>query len=472
MENRKAIEILKTFSPKELKEFRNFVASPYFNNNPKVLILLNLLKKDYPDFNNKKLVKKKFFKQIFSQKKYEDKKFRYLFTELTKLLEKFLIEQKFSNERALQNNWLLNNLEERGLDNYFQTTLSYSQNQQQQRETRNANYFYEQHLLENSYNVFLGKRQNRSESIDLRTVVENLDLFYIASKLKYCCEIINRKNVIAMDYNPLLLDEILSYLQNNPKDEIPAIAIYHCVLLTLTDGTDEKHYLKLKKLLTKHIYHFLKDEMMEMHTFVLNYCIKQVNSGKPKYLEELFNWYKILLEKKLIFDKKTISQFHYKNIVTVGLRLKKFDWTEKFIHRHKNCISKEFQRNAFTYNLAALYFAKRNYKRTKKLLLEVKFTDVYYRTDASVMLLKTYYELNDTNGLNSLGNTFRMYVKRNKKISNYQRTIYSNLLRFIKQLLKIKNGRKHLISQVKQEIEKTKQVADLKWLNEKIGEFK
>ena len=62
-----------------------------------------------------------------------------------------------------------------------------------------------------------------------------------------CKILINRSNVLALDYDVLLLDEILDYLKKNKSKPNPAISIYYRVLMTLKESERESHYQDLKK---------------------------------------------------------------------------------------------------------------------------------------------------------------------------------------------------------------------------------
>jgi hypothetical protein len=62
-----------------------------------------------------------------------------------------------------------------------------------------------------------------------------------------------------------------------------------------------------------------------------------------------------------------------------------------------------------------------------------------------------------------------VFLKRNKKISDYQRLIYSNLLAFTKQIIQCGPSQKKL-EKLKQTIEVKRQTADIQWLLEKIDE--
>src|SRR5690606_12553717 len=121
---------------------------------------------------------------------------------------------------------------------------------------------------------------------------------------------------------------------------------------------------------------------------------------------------------------------NYKNIVTLGIRLKEFDWTDRFIEKYKETLAPQFRQNAYTYNLASYYVGKKEYKSALKLLQKVEFVDVFYHLDAKAMMLRMYYELDDTEALESLMQTFKAYLNRNKLISNYQNEVYLNLIKY------------------------------------------
>ncbi|MFT4761074.1 MAG: hypothetical protein ACI9XO_003786 [Paraglaciecola sp.] len=56
MENSKLVQLLKTFSTQELREFKDFMQSPLFNKNQDLVDFYLYLKKIAPNFPTKKLV--------------------------------------------------------------------------------------------------------------------------------------------------------------------------------------------------------------------------------------------------------------------------------------------------------------------------------------------------------------------------------------------------------------------------------
>ncbi|MEM7040176.1 MAG: hypothetical protein AAF570_24625 [Bacteroidota bacterium] len=107
------------------------------------------------------------------------------------------------------------------------------------------------------------------------------------------------------------------------------------------------------------------------------------------------------------------------------------------------------------------------YSNAKKLLREVEFTDVYYHLDSKALLLKTYFELRDWEPLESLIEAFRIYLRRNKMISDYQRKVYLNFLKFAKKLYRYHHRRGPSIPVILADMETTREIADLRWLRQK-----
>lgn len=472
MLNSKLISIIKTFSARELNAFEKLVLSPFFNVNEEASALFAKLKKLFPEFDKKQTEKKAVFKKLYPGKRFNEQKLRYVMTDLTRLLEEFLVQRQFSENDMLKKHLLLQSLNKRDLDKYFQWQISDAYSAQEKSPYRDAIYYERQAMLEEDSYSWTSRKDNRAIDSSLQSLVDNIDIHYLTKKLKYSCEIINRMNVLKVEYNLSFLDNTLEFLKNNSFAHIPAITIYYQVLLTLRESENESHYRKLKTLLAEHISKFPKAELRDIYGFVQNYCIRQINMGNNNYLRELFENYKILLAKEIIIENKSLAQFDFKNIVTIALRLDEYKWTESFIQKYSPLLSADFRKNAINYNLARLHYSKKQYRDALRLLLAVQFTDVYYHLDSKSLLLRIYYELEDWEPLMSLFNTFKIYLKRNKLISEYQRTTYTNLVKFVRKLTRIKMGSKLPLEKVKYEIEQVKQIADLTWLQSKLEELK
>ena len=111
--------MLGKFTPKEFKEFGEFVKSPFFNKNIHVKQLYDYLKKFYPEFDDKKLDKEIVFKNIFEEKKYNDGFLRTVIYNMGKLAEDYLAYINFRKDDLNRGINLLKELNERKLEKVF-----------------------------------------------------------------------------------------------------------------------------------------------------------------------------------------------------------------------------------------------------------------------------------------------------------------------------------------------------------------
>ena len=105
------------------------------------------------------------------------------------------------------------------------------------------------------------------------------------------------------------------------------------------------------------------------------------------------------------------------------------------------------------------------------MLNNVEYMDVYYILDSKILLLKTYYELEEVDAFYSLIDSFYVYLRRNELISDYQKTICLNFVKFVKKLMRIKLGDKAAAEKLLQELNENQQVASISWLIKKTQEF-
>ena len=121
-------------------------------------------------------------------------------------------------------------------------------------------------------------------------------------------------------------------------------------------------------------------------------------------------------------------------------------------------------KNAFIYNQAYLFHAKGDFKNALASLQQVEFNDLYYQLDMRVILLKSYYEMGDDDSFFYHTAAFKIFLTRNKLVSEYQRKIYRNLIKYTTQMMNAFDDHKKLLK-VKEEVDRIKQIADIGWLN-------
>lgn len=437
MRNSKLITTLMQLSPTEIKQFQAFIHADYFNKHEGIKRLTDILADHYPTFDNDALSKEQLFKSLFPGEKMKTQKVSDLGTYTFRLLMQFLAQQVYEQQAQQQTQNLLRGLREHELDRLFEKEMNKALSVDNTTKQLFTDEVFQQHfMLETENNLYFTAKDSRTADKSIERMSRNLDVFYLTAKLRQACEMINRQNIIQQQYNIRFLDEVEQMVDQYSEITLqaPAIAIYRCILKTLTEPQEHSHYHKLIELLNTHNTELSHTEARSMYDFAQNYCIKQINIGNREFLKEIFELYKTLLDTQILFQNNQLSQWDYKNIVTVGTRLQEFSWTEDFLHSYKEHLPEADRDNAYNYNLANFYYSCQRYDEALELLRNVRFTDIYYSLGARSLLLKVYYEAEEFDPLYSLIDSFKIYLKRNKTISEYQHMAHMNLVRLTKKI--------------------------------------
>ncbi len=439
MQRSKLINLLKILPDKERNQFKDYVFSPYFNKNKKIQALYSLLLAQAPAFDHESLNKSMIYPLLFGQQPYNELQINNVISDLLQLLYGFLAQQNIERQVLLKKFHCLNELVEREeIQHTERVSKSYAQ-VLEKHPLRNFQY----HFHKKQLNEQLVRRRlttsMRTRDQSLQQHSDSLDLYYFGNKLRIACDMTSRNIVTQADYNCQHLDYLLQCYEDQQQvyQNEPCITVYYKALKMIREGSADSYY-DFKNFIGEHLRFFPNEELRILYVYLQNFCIKKSNSGHSEYYSELRDLYDIILEKGIIFKNGYLSQWAYKNIVTLGLRLGDYPWTEEVIHRFKNRLLPEEQNNGESYNLAALYYARGEYKKALRQLHNVEFTDTSYHTGAKIIQLKSYYELDETEALYALIEAFKKYVLRNKEIAAYRKKANANFLRVVKKVYQLK----------------------------------
>jgi hypothetical protein len=299
---------------------------------------------------------------------------------------------------------------------------------------------------------YQSRRQVRTYDRHLIEAVGHLDRYYLTTRLRLTCELVNRHSILAEPYDSEQVAALLLYLEAAGTDgfsAVPAVALYHQVLLLLTRPDEDGHFLRLKNLMDEFLHLVTGDERPELYSYAQNYCIRRIRQGHSGYLDELFELYKTGLETGYLLEDGVLSAWKYKNIASVGLRVRAFDWVEGFISDYLPLLPEEFRDTACAYNKAFLNYSRGNLQQALRLLLQVEFNDVFFSLDTRKMMLMIYFEQDAEEPMLSLIAAFRTYLRRNKLISENNRKSYNNFLNLLNSIYKGADSPEALRAEIK-----------------------
>lgn len=471
MKKSKILQLLRAMNKHDINKLADAVASPYFTKNEAIGTLFQLLTADHPNYTEAQLNKAALHAQLYPDTPFNDQQMRYLLTDLTKIIEQHIMLRKLEEEQILQQHLLITGMQDKNLGTLIPKVIDQGARLLDKYPYKDQKAYYDQFLLDRNSYEYVASRRNLAAIETLQGMLNNLDYYYIINKLKYSAELVNHTNIMAGQHEPLLLEEIQALIQKDNRQQEPAIQVYYYILQMLLHPENESHYYALKQYLPQHIADFPKAELNDMYIFARNYCARQINSGNTKYLRETFDLYNTLLEQAIIFQHGYLSQWDYKNMTAVGLRLEEYKWVKDFVEQYRFHLRPEHRENAYSYNKALYYYHLKDYDQTLTLLQHVEFTDVYYHLDYKSLLVKTYYATGEYEALHSLLEAFYVYLRRNKLISAYNKESYNNFLKIVKKLIKLRYRDAQRLAQLANLIKDTRPLANLSWIQKMLQEL-
>ncbi|MBK8825555.1 MAG: hypothetical protein IPO26_02350 [Saprospiraceae bacterium] len=203
----------------------------------------------------------------------------------------------------------------------------------------------------------------------------------------------------------------------------------------------------------------------------ISYCINKGNKNIALFHKESFEIYKEALLNNTLIVNDEILVTTFRNIVPIALRVEEFSWAESFIHDYAKYVDEKYRVNAVEFSLARLEFYRKNYGKVLEHMYKVSYEDVWYNLNTKTLQIASYYELDEFDALESLLQSFKMYIRREKSLSTDRKTHYLHLIKFTSALMKINHRDQQKLLKLKNEIETTQGVVSKPWLIEKVDQL-
>lgn len=473
MQDSKLIELCKTLTNKELLKFSLYIESALYNTSEKIVQLFDLLKRHHPNYQSSKLSRKIVADSIFGNTKNADVQLRSLMTQLTKLLKDFFVLIEIENVEEIREERLLTALHRRKLHDLFKKESDNILQRYKQAAYKNDDHYRQLFSISSVIFSYQSENNNRTPDTGFQEVMNALDISFIMTKLKYTVATHNRQNILDENINSKFLEDILPYIEQSAYYQLPFVQLYYYLykLLTIPNDVENYYYLQLKNLLKENSSIAPISELRDIYTVITNYCIRALKKGNEDFIEELFHLYEQMLERNIKAPDGFISPYNYSNIIVNALKFKKFEWVRQFIYDYKYQVQPERRENAFNYGLAIYFFYLKDYDKTLDHIAMMDITDIYDTLRTKVLYIKTFYEKNESISLHAALESLRIYLSRDKTISQYNNLTYKNFKNFTSKLYRIKEGGYKTPDSVIEEIKQCNALASSEWLLEKAYEL-
>ncbi len=470
----KLISLLQTFSKYELNRFRKFLQSPYFNDQDDLVKLFEVINKVLRSDPGQvsALEKSALWKLLYPTRKFDDAHLRRLSSDLNQMALRFMVEEARKQDALTEALELQRILEKPELQKHLSGVERQIRKHLETMPGQSTWYYLSQFRLHwNIYNR-ASKVVATSDFMDkLLPADQSLDSFYVVQKLKFYVAWLIYRGFRSTKQELPVIAGFWEYIAQTQFDDVPLVSIYQNVIRCLTEPDEEQHFADLMASLEKSAGKLTKEDLRECYYIAQNYCAFKINQGKTEYYKEVFLLFKRNITENLLLEDEQLSEGVYKNIITASLRVGEFDWAEDFISEYAEFLPSNIRENARVFNLANLYSHQKRHNKVIELLRNVEYNDVVYSLGSKLILLRTYYELGEFLALDSLIDSFRIFLRRNKVISKSLKREYNSFLNFVKKLTTLDSSNPAAIAAFQQRVMAVSSTTPKKWLLEKIEEL-
>ena len=451
-----------------MRQLERFAATGWHNTRTDAALLVKQLRKLHPKFTEERCSRFALHTALYGKKPFRDLWMRQLCTIVLKIAEAYLKTIAMEQHSVMAEVGLMQAYRERGLQKHFDGALRRAQSLQADSAVHDIDHFHRQYLLESERTLMREAQKSRDPEADLQGVANNLDVFYLARKLKLAVQMTTDATIYGREFEQPLVPELLEHLAQQGAPH-PLVELYHSALLTLQHPDAEHYFFILKRLLENHQEVLTPEEAADLHTVARNFAIRQANRGRAAdFLPELFGLYQLALDRDILLDQQGyMPSSVFKNIVALGLALQHLEWVHHFLTSFGDTLRPAEQADTLNYNQAKLQFAQGSYRDVVRLLRDTEYDNVFVAIDARCLLAKTWYELQELDALESLLDSFATLIRRQQHLG-YHAENYLNMIRFTRQLIRIGGTDPKALQALRISVESEPVLTEKTWLLAKI----
>jgi hypothetical protein len=480
MNDSKLVNLLRTFSKNEIKEFEKLISSPFFNKGRNYVPLLKQLKKFHPKFDDEKMTQEYIYSKINPGKEFNKQVMWNMSSALLDMAEDFLLQVSLRKDKFLRGRQIAEELHNRNLPEYFAKKLDEIGTGLEQKGLSPEYFHYKMNLEYGWKEYYYKEEKTRDNAINEDKEGE----FSIQYCLWSIMRVVNDMSVNKATYNTfyeiditheflrnLQLEKLIYYCREKKYKFTWLLDMYYNQYMMILEPGKDKYFIRLRDLFEKNYSKFTEQAKMNWFATLMNYCIYKSDMKSRKLLFEL---HKFELKEGLGFIRGYIPKTHYLQVLKNAIAIKETDWIKKFIDEFTPKLKPSYQKQMRAIALAYLCLELKNYDGVYENLGKIRFSDLKDKLTVKIIYLRAYYESNETEALLSHVDTTYHFIDNNSE--HIPEDIAENYRIFLRQarkltILKEKNDFFELEKIKKTLVENPNQFFR-DWLLEKIVEIK
>ena len=461
----KLYEALRQLQPAEWTRYQQFIHSGLAGVNPDSQRLLTLLLPFYPDFDRDKLLDEVLFDKLFPGEPYQNEVLRTLRKYLLDQLMDFLAWHQWQQDELQVRVLRMEAAYQKNLPKIYEGERRRLDQLLLQEPAKDAAWFRNAWLMKELDLVKTITSGKRSELVELDAFLHDLGNEYLLRALRLTVSGLNQQELFGQAFALTGLPALaVEYCQANQASLEPTVELYFRLYGMLALPDHRQHFERLRLLLQANDHILREADLENVYNQAINYCNQQYRAGDPAFEGHMFSLYRRMLDLGLLWQANTLSANHFKNLVTLALRLGELAWASSFMESHAGRLEGKAKEAVYTYNLAHLRFFEGRHSEVLRLLQQVDFLDPFYRISAQMLMLKVYYEQRDIEPFLSLIDSFQGLIRR-REWPMRRKMSYLNFARLLKALMMVKIGRSQKEAFLRK-LQQASPLIDREWLQQ------
>lgn len=487
------IELLKTFSEEEIKRFEDYLESPFFNKSKILFLLFKAISKYHPNYNHPSIEKEKLFKKIYPGKPYHEQNLRNRMTELSDMLKDFIVITHVKQNDISKKHTYIDELIRRKKFKLAEQSFKNLMQSLDETNMRDSDTFlHKLQTLERGSMIYLfnNDKTNKPTEINIEKG-EYLINYFIIYLMHVLHDLVNGRKAAQMEkvvgakdqfwivdefMNNFNMKNFLEKLKDINYKEYNILLIYYNMYLTFINEGEET-YFKLKDSVFEEFDKYSKQEQFNFIASLLHMIYNSPTLRTNKFHKEGLEINKIALEKNIYFLDKYNARFPatlFWSITNNAMLANEIDWLEWFINEYAPKLRDEERESLYFLAMSKINFKRKEFQNCLECLTKIDVSILPVETEKSnikVVQLLCFYEESAHVQVFSLIDTYRHFIKDNKKLPELYKTRFKNFLKYFSIAARAKFDDKPVDYADYKELSENQHVIQKPWLIEKLKNY-
>jgi len=477
------VDLLNTFTVKELNGFQEFLTCSYFNTDKLVIQLFKALQKHViqQHFFNATLqcrVYEVVFKKLAAEKINlsiaQKTQLNRKLSLLLRLAEEFIAINNLRDNKYSNIDYLYPELLKRKQHSLYKRHFKKEESKFELTKLKDINYYDNQSKFYGLHLDYLHIIQKMEKEGNIDKYIYLTDLTFLIKRLSIQATVLSLNRYSASNIDSKMykaLDDLLDL----PVYASNSLVKLHQTSIDLIGNMDNQSFENLLNFIKNEYPSIPNADLSSLYFIGLNYCSSKIRMGNFEFYKRSFNLYLDMHIKNLLLNENFINSTSYTNIITACCRAQQFGWAKKLCEIYSQHLIKKIAKSVYNYNLGLIEFFQKEYETAHTHFLLTQKTNTIIDFNVRLYILQCLFE-----SRKDFSFQFSQSIKSTKEFFKNQTTLppqwkksYLNFLQILMDLYNyIYKKRESSIFKIEEQLLKMEVVSFKIWLLEKINELK